>query len=263
MARVATAGVVHHDEALNVLAQVATDSIDLVYVDPPFGTGDVQSSHGMSFKDPTDNYSAFLIDHVKQLHRVLKPTGTMYLHLDWRHVHHARSACDFVFWEKNLLNEVIWAYNFGGRGKDRWPRKHDNILVYAKNVGQHVFNWDEVDRIPYKAPDMQKVGRTPEDAAARIELGQVPTDVWDMSIVGTNSHERTGYPTQKPLKLLDRIITASSPLHGLVMDVFAGSGTTGEAAYRNGRSFVLADTSPWAIEVMQKRFKDIQVEWRL
>lgn len=255
--------VVYHDEALNVLAQLSEASIDLIYVDPPFGTGTTQTAHGMSYLDNYYSCSVFLRPVLVEMYRVLKTSGSLYLHLDWRNVHHARVVCDDIFGSANFLNEIIWSYNFGGRGKDRFPRKHDNILVYAKQAGNHVFNWDDVDRVPYRAPDMQKVGRTPADAAARIALGQVPTDVWEMSIVGTNSRERTGFPTQKPVALVQRAVVASSPLGGVVLDVFAGSGTTGQAALQNGRSFILADTSPWAIEVMQARFKDVAVDWRL
>ncbi len=245
---------VHHDQALNVLVSLKDETVDLVYVDPPFGTGKVQSAHGMSYDDSSKGYLEFLSAHIKEFHRVLKTSGTMYLHLDWRYVHWARVACDVRFGAENFLNEVIWAYDFGGRGKDRWPRKHDTILVYAKEAGKHVFNWEEIERIPYMAPGLQK---DPERAAA----GKVPTDVWWMSIVGTQAHERTGYPTQKPVKLVERAVVASSPPGGLVVDVFAGSGTTGEAAHKNQRSFLLADTSPWAIEVMKERFKDIEVTW--
>ncbi len=245
---------VYHDQALNVLGSLKDETVDLVYVDPPFGTGKVQAAHGMSYADSSNGYVEFITSHVKEFNRVLKASGTMYLHLDWRYVHWARIACDVHFGSENFLNEVIWAYDFGGRGKDRWPRKHDTILVYAKEAGKHVFNWEEIERIPYMAPGLQK---DPERAAA----GKVPTDVWWMSIVGTQAHERTGYPTQKPVKLVERAVVASSPPGGFVLDVFAGSGTTGEAAHKNQRSFLLADTSPWAIEVMKERFKDIEITW--
>ena len=254
--------IVHQAPALQVLKATADETVDLVYTDPPFGTGDTQAAHGMAYGDPKESYAAFLLTHIREFHRVLKTTGSLYLHLDWRQVHRARFACERIFGVDNFLNEIIWSYNFGGRGRDRWARKHDNILVYAKQAGQHVFNYDDVDRVPYKAPGMQRVGRTPEDAEARIARGQVPTDVWEMSIVGTNSRERTGYPSQKPLKLVERIVVASSPPGGLIMDVFAGSGTTGEAAHKHGRSFVLADTNPQAIDVMKVRLKDVPIDWR-
>jgi site-specific DNA-methyltransferase (adenine-specific) len=262
--------VVYHANALSVLARMEDDSVDLVYCDPPFGTGHKQAlvrrkagevMSFIEFDDPNTNYIEWLRKHVEGLHRVLKLTGTLYLHLDHHWVHRAKVMCDEVFGPECFLNEVIWAYDFGGRGKDRWPRKHDNILVYVKEAGKHVFNWDAIPRVPYKAPEMQRVGRSPEEAEERIALGKVPTDVWDIGIIGTNAKERNGYPTQKPRLLVERAVLASSPPGGHVIDVFAGSGTTGEAAYINGRSFTLADTSPWAIEVMQERFKGMPVEW--
>jgi site-specific DNA-methyltransferase (adenine-specific) len=162
--------------------------------------------------------------------------------------------CDEIFGYENFLNEVIWSYNFGGRGKDRWPMKHDTILVYVKKMGKHIFNWDDIDRIPYAAPELQYVGRSKEEAEKRIAQGQVPTDVWSMSIVGTASKERIGYPNQKPIKLMRRAIAASSPIGGTILDPFAGSGSTGAAAMSCGRNFILADASQQAVDVMKKRF---------
>lgn len=264
--------IVYHNNALAVMACQPESSVDLVYVDPPFGTGHTQSLSRKKkgevvsqivYEDPNVCYITWLQAHVEGIYRILKRTGTLYLHLDHRWIHRAKLMCDEVFGPDNFLNEVIWSYDFGGRSKRCWPKKHDSILVYSRMPDQHVFNWDAIPRVPYEAPDMQRVGRTPEEAEARIALGKVPTDVWQLSIVGTASKERNGYPTQKPVKLIERAILASSPPAGIVLDCFAGSGTTGEAAYRNGRSFILADTSPWAIEVMKKRFNDLQVEWRL
>lgn len=262
---------IHHAAALDVLARTADDSIDLVYVDPPFGTGQRQRLSRRKqgevistivYEDPNVNYLEWLREHMLEIKRVLKPTGTLYLHLDQRWSHHARVMLEeSVFTENNYLNTIIWAYNFGGRGKDRWPQKHDDILVYVKSMKEHVFNWDDIPRIPYAAPELQKIGRSPEEAQRRIELGQVPTDVWQLSIVGTASKERNGYPTQKPVKLVERAILASCPKDGIVMDVFAGSGTTGRAAHNLGRRFILADVSPWAIEVMKERFKDMDISW--
>jgi len=257
--------IVFHRNAVSVLAETPEASIDLVYVDPPFGTGHKQALARkkagevltyIEFEDPNKNYIAWLKAHVEGIKRVLKPTGSMYLHLDHHWVHRAKVMCDEVFGAENFLNEVIWAYDFGGRGKRCWPKKHDSILVYSREEDQHVFNWDDIERIPYMAPGLQK-------DPARAEAGKVPTDVWWMSIVGTASKERNGYPTQKPVKLVERAVLASSPPGGIVMDVFAGSGTTGEAAHKHGREFVLGDTSPWAIETMQKRFEGIPVTWRL
>ncbi len=255
--------VIYKKSAIDLLSQILDDSIDMVYTDPPFGTGDMQTmSRKMSgkiiskieYSDKFENYLEFLEPHLVELHRVLKNTGTMYLHLDWRWVHYAKVLCDKIFGYDNFLNEVIWSYNFGGRGKDRWPMKHDTILVYTKEIGKHVFNWSEIDRIPYAAPELQFVGRSKEEAEKRIAEGQVPTDVWSMSIVGTASKERLGYPNQKPEKLIRRAIVASSLPGGVILDPFAGSGTTGSAALSCNRSFIMADNSDKAIDIMKKRF---------
>ena len=254
---------IHHAEAIDVLRLQPTASIDLIYTDPPFGTqgqqvlsrlkdGKVISEIGYS--DRHEDYMAFLRPHLDEFKRVLKPTGTLYLHLDWHWSHYVKIALDEVFGRECFLNEVIWAYDFGGRGKRCWPKKHDTILVYSRQPDQHIFNWDDIECIPYMAPGLQK-------DPARAAAGKVPTDVWWMSIVGTQAKERTGYPNQKPVKLIERAVLASSPVGGVILDPFAGSGTTGEVAYTNGRYFILADVSPWAQEVMQERFKEIEIDW--
>lgn len=260
---------VHHKTAEVFLSSLADASVDLVYTDPPFGTGDVQTMERkksgvaiskMAYSDRHEDYADFLMSHLVSLHRVLRDTGTMYLHLDQRWSHYAKVMCDEVFGRDNFLNHVVWSYNFGGRSKDRWPQKHDDILVYTKMQGKHVFNWGDIDRVPYAAPDLQYVGRSKEDAEKRIAEGQVPTDVWSMSIVGTASKERLGYPNQKPLKLVRRCIVASSNTGDVVLDPFGGSGTTGAAALLCGRRFLTCDASNSAIEVMRRRFsKDTNV----
>lgn len=261
-----TTATIHYTPAHKLLTSLEDSSVDLVYTDPPFGTGNMQTLSKqtggrivskISYSDRHDNYLDFLRPHLDEIHRALKDTGTMYLHLDWRWVHYAKVMCDEIFGYDNFLNHVVWSYNFGGRGKDRWPQKHDDILVYVKNKGKHVFNWDDVDRIPYVAPELQYMGRTKEEAEKRIAAGQVPTDVWSMSIVGTASKERLNYPNQKPVALIKRIITASSPVGGLVVDPFLGSGSTADAALKVGRNFVGSDSGEEAIEVMKKRFSGV------
>jgi site-specific DNA-methyltransferase (adenine-specific) len=260
-------GIVKCSSAADLLQKTVSETVDLIYTDPPFGTGDMQTmsrrKNGsviskIEYCDKYDNYLEFLEPHLRDMHRVLKETGTLYLHLDYRWVHYAKVLCDEIFGMENFLNDVVWSYNFGGRGKDRWPAKHDNILVYVKRRGKHTFNWDDIDRVPYAAPELQYVGRTREEAEKRIMEGQVPTDVWSMSIVGTASRERVGYPNQKPVKLVRRAILASSNPGELVMDPFAGSGTTGEAALSAGRNFVVCDESRHAFDVMRSRFRDNQ-----
>jgi len=258
--------------AIELLNSIEDNAIDLIYTDPPFGTQTEQTLnhkqdgkiiYSVSYSDRHDDYLVWLKQHILELKRVLKETGTMYLHLDWHWVHYAKVICDEVFGKENFLNEIIWSYNFGGRGKNCWPKKHDTILVYTKQNGNHVFNWDKIDRIPYAAPEMQRVGRTKEEAEKRIAEGQVPTDVWSISIVGTNSKERVNYPNQKPIKLISRVILASSNPDDVVLDPFAGSGSTGYTAHLLNRRFIMADVSDNSIETMKDRFKDINVDWRI
>ncbi len=262
-------------DSLEVLTQLPASCVDLIYVDPPFGTGQVRrlqsirtgigertrkgfgdrtyryavtSDHEYRDDMPLDEYLVFLERRLSEAHRVLKESGSIYLHLDFHAVHYARVMLDSIFGPDRFLNEIIWAYDYGGRPRDRWPRKHDNILWYAKS-SSWVFNLDDIDRLPYMAPGL--VG--PEKAAR----GKLPTDVWWMTIVPTNSRERTGYPTQKPERLLERIIRASSNPGDLVMDFFAGSGTTGVIAKRLGRRFLLVDTSMEAIRIARERLAGV------
>ena len=267
---------------LDALRGMPDDHADLIYIDPPFNTGRTQrrtrirtrrSSPGggdrtgfqgeryettvlgtRRFRDRFDDYLEFLAPRLTEAYRVLAPHGSFYLHVDYREVHHCRLFLDDLFGPESLLNEIIWAYDYGARPKTRWPAKHDNILFYVKDRLNYVFNVDEIERIPYMAPGL--VG--PEKAAR----GKLPTDTWWHTIVPTSGAERTGYPTQKPLGILRRIITASSNPGDLVLDFFAGSGTTGMAAHELERNFILVDDNPEALEVMAERFRDVpDVRW--
>ena len=260
-------------EALDVLRNLPAGTVDLIYVDPPFGTGgirrldsirtgqgektrkgfgertyrfEVQSSLAYPDDMSLADYVRFLEAHLTEAHRVLAPHGSIYVHLDFHAAHHARMILDEIFGSDRFLNEIIWAYDYGGRARDRWPRKHDNILWYAKS-DDWVFNREAIDRVPYMAPGL--VG--PDKAA----LGKLPTDVWWLTIVPTNSRERTGYPTQKPERLLERIIRASSNEGDLVLDFFGGSGTTAVVAKRLGRRYLLIDKSPEAISIASRRLR--------
>jgi site-specific DNA-methyltransferase (adenine-specific) len=256
---------------LDVLRGLPDACVDLIYVDPPFGTGrrrrldTIRTGSGPGTRTgfggrtyrwrtvssreygdtmDLDAYLEFLGCRLQEMHRVLAARGTLYLHLDFHAVHHARHLLDDIFGAERFLNEIIWAYDFGGRARDRWARKHDNILWYAKS-SQWTFNPDGVDRIPYLAPGL--VG--PEKSAR----GKLPTDVWWMTIVPTSGHERTGYPTQKPLRLLERIVRSSSNPGDLVADFFGGSGTTAVAAARLGRRYLTVDTNPEAVRITGER----------
>ena len=191
---------------------------------------------------------------LQEAYRLLKPNGSLYFHIDYREVHYCKILLDKIFGRESFLNEIIWAYDYGARSKTKWPPKHDNILVYVKDPDNYIFNYDEMERIPYMSPGL--VG--PEKATR----GKTPTDTWWHTIVPTNGAEKTGYPTQKPLGILKRIIQISSPKNGLVLDFFAGSGTTGIAANELGRRFILIDNNPTAIGVMKKRFLNINdIDW--
>ena len=257
---------------LTVLGSLPDDSIDLIYIDPPFNTGKRQTLRRLrtvadpeggdrtgfggrryrtirlgarSYVDVHDDYLDFLEPRLVEIRRVLRPTGTLYLHLDAREVHYAKVLCDAVFGRGCFLNEVIWAYDYGARTRRRWPAKHDDILVYVKDPDRYWFDAEAVERIPYMAPGL--VG--PEKAAR----GKLPTDTWWQTIVPPGGAERTGYPTQKPVAILRRVVSASCPVGGVAADFFAGSGTTGAAALELGRRFLLVDSNPEAVAVMRVR----------
>jgi site-specific DNA-methyltransferase (adenine-specific) len=199
----------------------------------------------LSYDDSFADYWAFLAPRLEETWRVLSPQGTLYLHLDWHEVHYAKVALDMIFGRENFLNEIIWAYDYGGKTKKRWPTKHDTILVYVKDPENYIFNSEAIDREPYMAP-----GLVGAEKAAR---GKLPTDVWWHTIVSPTGQEKTGYATQKPLGVLRRIIQASSNPGDWVLDPFSGSGTTAHAAAELGRRFVAIDVHPDAHAIMAER----------
>jgi hypothetical protein len=269
---------------LPVLEQLPDESFQLIYIDPPFNTGKVQSRQSLktvrtdapvtgsrvgfqgqtyetvrgkvtAYNDSFSDYWGFLEPRLEQVWRLLAPTGTLYLHLDYREVHYAKVLLDALFGRDCFLNEIIWAYDYGGRSKRKWPAKHDNILVYVKDQEKYYFDSESVDREPYMAPGLV----TPEKAAR----GKLPTDVWWHTIVSPTGKEKTGYATQKPEGILRRIVQASSRPGDWVLDFFAGSGTTGAVAGTLERRFVLIDENPEAIEIMRRRLSraNISVEY--
>lgn len=272
-------GEVAYGDNLAVLESLPDGFADLIYIDPPFNTGRVQSRTQIqvtrsdegdrvgfkgqtyeskvigekSFQDQFDDFLSFLEPRLLQAYRILSPTGTMYFHIDYREVHYCKVLLDAIFGRENFINEIIWAYDYGGRPKSRWPAKHDNILMYVKDAKDYTFNREDIDRIPYMAPGL--VGK---EKAAR---GKLPTDTWWHTIVSPTGKEKTGYPTQKPLGIMRRIIQASSNPGEMVVDFFGGSGTTGAAAAELGRRFYLVDNNPEAIAVMKKRFQGIDVRF--
>jgi site-specific DNA-methyltransferase (adenine-specific) len=254
-----------------VLPRLPADAFDMVYVDPPFNTGRVRrherlrvmaddagdrdgfggrryrtvSRGALEYDDAFDDYLAFLMPRLAEARRVLADHGTLYVHLDPRESHYVKVALDGVFGRECFLNEIVWAYDYGGRPKRRWPPKHDTILVYVRDPRRYHFDDDEVDREPYMAPGLV----TPEKRAR----GKRPSDTWWHTIVPTNGAERTGYPTQKPEGIVRRMVAASSRPGGWCLDFFSGSGTLGAAARALGRRFVLVDSSPDAVAVTARR----------
>lgn len=261
-----------YGDNLALLRALPDNSVPLIYIDPPFNTGRTQTRAQLrterapdgdrlgfrgeryrtthvtrgSYADTFDDYLGFLEPRLREAYRVLAPHGSFYFHIDYREVHYCKVLLDSIFGREAFLNEIIWAYDYGARTTKRWPAKHDNILLYAKDPGNYVFNADEVDREPYMAPGL--VG--PEKAAR----GKLPSSVWWHTIVSPTGREKTGYPTQKPLGVLRRIVTASSRPGDLVLDFFAGSGTTGAAAAALGRDFLLVDNNETALIAMARRF---------
>lgn len=256
---------------LVALRRLSDACVHLVYVDPPFNTG-VERRHtrlrtrrcetgdrvgfgGRRYRseplethryaDRFADYVGFLRPRLAEMLRVLRPDGSLFLHVDWRESHRCRLLMEDLLGPDHLRNEIVWAYDFGGRPRDRWPTKHDTILWYVKDPRCYTFRYDDIDRIPYMAPRL--VG------PAKAARGKTPTDVWWHTIVPTSGRERTGYPTQKPLGVLRRIVAVHSNPGDLVLDCFAGSGTTGEAAARLGRDFLLVDENPQAIRIMARR----------
>jgi site-specific DNA-methyltransferase (adenine-specific) len=264
-----------HGDNLDVLQRMKPASVDLIYIDPPFNTGKRQARRqiktirdaagdrtgfggqryrtevlteqagGSGYVDSFDDFLAFLRPRLDEAYRVLAPTGSLFFHIDYREVHYCKVLLDQIFGRDCFQNEIIWAYDYGARSTKRWPAKHDNILWYTRDPTRYTFNLSATDRIPYMAPGL--VG------AQKAARGKTPTDVWWHTIVSPTGKEKTGYATQKPLGVLERIVRVHSNEGDTVLDFFAGSGTTGEAAAKNNRSFILVDESETAIAVMEKR----------
>ncbi len=265
---------------LDVLPKLPDGSFQLIYVDPPFNTGgrqerksvrttrtpeggdrtgfvgrryDTVETGRLGYLDAFDDYLGFLHPRLEEARRLLNESGTLYFHIDWREAHYCKILLDQVFGRDCFLNEIIWAYDYGGRGRDRWPAKHDTILVYVKTPRKHFFDQDQIERVPYMAPSLV----TPEKAAR----GKLPTDVWWHTIVPTNGKEKTGYPNQKPEGVLRRVLQPSSRPGDWVLDFFAGSGSLAAVAAEMQRRFVMVDSNPEAISVMRRRLGEDTVSY--
>jgi site-specific DNA-methyltransferase (adenine-specific) len=262
-----------HGDNLELMRAEPDESVQLAYLDPPFNTGRDQTRRTLvttaaadgdgdrtgfggrryttelleqsSYRDAFDDYLGFLEPRLRELRRVLGPEGTLYLHLDYREAHYVKLLLDEVFGRECFLNELIWAYDYGAKPRRRWPQKHDTILVYVRDPARYHFDAEAVDREPYMAPGLV----TPEQR----ERGKRPVSVMWHTIVSPTGREKTGYPTQKPEALVRRFVQASTRPGDLCLDPFAGSGTLGVVAAKLGRRYLLIDSSPEAVSVMERR----------
>ena len=263
--------VIYEGDNLAVTPTFEDAIFDLIYIDPPFNTGKTQMRTRLktvrdvngsrigyqdnryqttllgrkSFADRFSDYWSFLAPRLQEAYRLLAPKGSFFLHIDYREVHYCKIMLDCIFGRASFINEIIWSYDYGGRSKIRWSPKHDNILWYAKDPSAYTYRYEDIDRVPYMAPSL--VG------PAKANRGKTPTDSWWNTIVSPNGKEKNGYPTQKPLAILNLIIKVHSNPNDRILDFFAGSGTTGEAALRAGRQATLIDSNPNAIKTMTKR----------
>ena len=249
-------------DARVLLGTLADGSVDLAYADPPFATGQVRRGPGAEVEqhryddtlDDPASYRVWLEPHLAELHRVLAPTGSLFLHLDHRMSAHARIALDAVFGREGFRNEIVWRYGLGGRAPaNAFARKHDVLLFYARGPDNtfHRLRGGLTPAMAAKYAHSDERGRYQNAHGRRYYLkGGKPFDsVWDIPSIAPTAAERTGYPTQKPLALLERVIAATTDPGALVIDPFVGSGTTAVAAQRLGRRFVAGDCSARAIGV--------------
>ncbi len=268
---------IYHSDNLPILQSLPSAFVDLIYIDPPFNTGKkqsrtqintIQSSEGdrtgfqgkryktvqlgtKAYDDTFENFEEFIKPRIDEAFRILKPNGSLFFHIDYREAHYCKIWLDELFGRDCFQNEIIWSYDYGARSKKRWSCKHDSIFWYSKHPTNYTFNYENIDRIPYMAPKL--VGK------AKAKRGKTPTDVWWHTIVSPNGKEKTGYPTQKPRGIIDRIIRVHSNEGETVCDFFAGSGTIGESAHALNRSAILVDKNPQAIDVMLERFKKKEI----
>jgi site-specific DNA-methyltransferase (adenine-specific) len=267
------AGEILLGENLELLPGFEEESFQLIYIDPPFNTGHAQTRKTLrttpdedgdrtgfngrryktrlleqsSYRDSFEDYLAFLAPRLEEAHRLLKSSGTLYFHIDYREAHYCKLLLDEIFGREAFLNEIVWAYDYGARTKRSWPKKHDTIFVYVKDPMDYFFDSQGVDREPYMAPGLV--------TAEKVERGKLPTDVWWHTIVPTAGHEKTGYPTQKPEGIVRRMVQASTREGDRCLDFFAGSGTLGAVATQLGRRYVLIDSNPEAVRIMRARLE--------
>ncbi len=243
-------------------------SIDAIYIDPPFGTGSIRQGRGHRYADRADDPDAFvawLAPLLAEGRRVLAPSGSLFVHLDYRTVHYVKVALDRLFGRERFVNELVWCYAVGGKSRRGFGRKHDTILWYARS-DDWAFYPDAV-RVPRRGGSHMRVvldgGAAVQEKTDRrtgrvyrypVSAGKVPEDWWtDIETLNHSDRERTGWPSQKPERLVERVLHAVTTPGDRVADWFAGSGTTAAVAQRLARRFVVCDREPAAVEVCKAR----------
>jgi DNA modification methylase len=247
-------------DAIDELTALADGALDAIYIDPPFGTGLVQRGRGHAYADRADDPDAFVAwlgPYLAHCHRVLAATGSLFVHLDYRAVHYVKIALDQLFGRDQFVNEIVWCYAVGGKGRRGFGRKHDTILWYARST-DWAFYPDAV-RVPRRGGSHMRVVDGVQEKTDRktgrvyrypVAAGKVPEDWWsDIETLNHSDRERIGWPSQKPERLVERILRAVTAPGDRVADWFAGSGTTAAVAQRLGRRFVSVDCEPAALDL--------------
>jgi site-specific DNA-methyltransferase (adenine-specific) len=251
-----------HGDCLDVMKIIPEESFDFIYIDPPYFTEKEFFLHtGQRYENHsfTDNWAGglkeyldWLEERLKSIHLLLKPEGVFFLHLDWHAVHYVKVILDKIFGYDNFQNEYIWYYSGGGASKTRFARKHDNILFYSKSSTNWKFYADRV-REEYKWTRGQKRA----DGSDRdLEKGKLPDDVWEYHSLLPWAKENVGYPTQKPLALLQKFILATTDEGDVIGDFFGGGGTTAMAAQILNRRWITSDISNISVSLIADRIAE-------
>ena len=256
-------------DSLAVAQQRAAGSIDCIYIDPPFGTGKVRVGRGTAYQDVDGDpagFVAWLSPWLQESYRVLAPHGSLFVHLDYRTVHYIKVELDRIFGGRNFINEIIWCYAVGGKGARCFGKKHDTILWYGRSDAWAFF--PEQVRVARRSGSHMKVvldeqGQRVQQKIDRktgrvynypVDAGKIPEDWWtDIEVLNHSAHERVGWPSQKPERLLQRIIAAVTKPGDIVADWFAGSGTTAAVAQRLNRRYLVVDREATATAMINRR----------
>ncbi len=259
-------------DALAVVSELADACFDAIYIDPPFGTGATQHGRSYSYHDRIDDpdlFVAWLRPILEHSRRVLAAHGSLFVHLDYRTVHYVKIALDQLFGRSRFINEIVWCYAVGGKSRRGFGRKHDTILWYARSDDWAFY--PQAVRVPRRSGSHMRVVDGVQEKTDRktgrvyrypVAAGKVPEDWWtDIETLNRSDAERTGYPSQKPERLIERILVASTQPGNRVGDWFAGSGTTAAVAQRLERRFVVCDRDPAAVTVIAERLAAQKANW--